>query len=160
MIFLMRVQSFNIVCSLVFHNLYIVHAMKYIFLKYLANRGWWRYLAFQMDTIQRLLCITFMTSQSHLWRSCCIVMSRGPWLLRRCFKRGFGDHRKQPIYEFNWIVIFIEIQLIIPHLGAISRVLGPWGYIMKTHVRGFFDTDLHEVSWHFATHEAVRPSGF
>ena len=29
---------------------------------------------------------------------------------------------------------------------------------MKTHVRGFFDTDLHEVSWHFATHEAVRPS--
>ena len=31
---------------------------------------------------------------------------------------------------------------------------------MKTHVRGFFDTDLHEVSWHFATHEAVRPSGF
>ena len=22
---------------------------------------------------------------------------------------------------------------------------------MKTHVRGFFDTDLHEVSWHFAT---------
>ena len=33
-------------------------------------------------------------------------------------------------------------------------------HIMKTHVRGFFDTDLHEVSWHFATHEAVRPSGF
>ena len=33
-------------------------------------------------------------------------------------------------------------------------------YIIKTHVRGFFDTDLHEVSWHFATHEAVRPSGF
>ena len=34
------------------------------------------------------------------------------------------------------------------------------GFIIKTHVRGFFDTDLHEVSWHFATHEAVRPSGF
>ena len=32
--------------------------------------------------------------------------------------------------------------------------------IIKTHVHGFFDTDLHEVSWHFATHEAVRPSGF
>ena len=78
----------------------------------LPNRGWWRYLAFQMGTIQRLLCITFMTSQSHLWRYCCIVMSRGPWLLRGCFKRGFGDHRKQPIYEFNWIVISIEIQLI------------------------------------------------
>ena len=42
---------------------------------------------------------------SHLWRYCCIVMSRGPWLLRRCFKRGFGDHRKQPIYKFNWTVI-------------------------------------------------------
>ena len=22
---------------------------------------------------------------------------------------------------------------------------------MKTHVRGFFDTDIHEVSWHFAS---------
>ena len=32
--------------------------------------------------------------------------------------------------------------------------------IMKTHVRGLFDTDLHEIKWHFATHEAVRPSGF
>ena len=36
----------------------------------------------------------------------------------------------------------------------------PLGTITKSHVRGFFDTDLHEVSWHFATHEAVRPSGF
>ena len=32
--------------------------------------------------------------------------------------------------------------------------------MIKTHVRGIFDTDLHEVSWHFATHEVVRPSGF
>ena len=32
--------------------------------------------------------------------------------------------------------------------------------MIKTHVRGFFDTDIHEVSWHFATHEVVRPSGF
>ena len=31
-------------------------------------------------------------------------------------------------------------------------------YIMKTHVRGFFDTDLHEVSWHFATAEWVLSS--
>ena len=66
----------------------------------------------KMGTIQRLLCITFMTSQSHLWRYCCMVMSRDPWLLRRCFKRGFGHHPKQPIYEFNRIVISIEIQLI------------------------------------------------
>ena len=29
----------------------------------------------------------------------------------------------------------------------------------KNHVPGFFDTDLHEASRHFATHEAVRPSG-
>ena len=35
-----------------------------------------------------------------------------------------------------------------------------WRFITKTHVRGFFDTDLHEVSWHFATHEAVRGSKF
>ena len=27
---------------------------------------------------------------------------------------------------------------------------------MKTYVHGFFATDLHEVSWHFATHEAVK----
>ena len=55
-----------------------------------------------------------MTSQSHLWRNCCIVTSSGPWLLRRCFKRGFSNHWKQPIYEFNcnWIVISIEIQLM------------------------------------------------
>ena len=32
--------------------------------------------------------------------------------------------------------------------------------IIKTHMRGFFDTDRHQVSWHFATHEAVRQSGF
>ena len=38
-----------------------------------------------------------------------------------------------------------------------NRLLGS---MMKTHVHGFFDTDLHEVSWHFATHEAVRPTGF
>ena len=26
--------------------------------------------------------------------------------------------------------------------------------IIKTHVRGFFDTDLYKVNWHFATHKA------
>ena len=35
-----------------------------------------------------------------------------------------------------------------------------WCHIIKTHVCGFFDTDLHEVSWHFATHKAVRSSEF
>ena len=29
----------------------------------------------------------------------------------------------------------------------------------NSHVYGFFDNDLHEVSWHFATHEDVMPSG-
>ena len=39
----------------------------------------------------------------------------------------------------------------------------PWRAIdqyTKTHVRGFFDTDFHDVSWHFATHKAVKLSGF
>ena len=36
----------------------------------------------------------------------------------------------------------------------------PSSVMIKTHVRGFFYTDIHEVSWHFATHEAVRPSEF
>ena len=59
-----------------------------------------------------------------------------------------------------------------PHVGPMNVVIWDlfvqvatdgivlFDHIMKTHVRGFFDTDLHEVSWHFATHEAVRPSGF
>ena len=34
-----------------------------------------------------------------------------------------------------------------------------WMSIINTYVHGFFHTDLHKVSWHFATHEAVRPSG-
>ena len=42
----------------------------------------------------------------------------------------------------------------------VSVYIMVWWYIINTHVRGFFDTDLHEVSWHFATHEAVRSSGF
>ena len=32
--------------------------------------------------------------------------------------------------------------------------------LKKPHVHGFFDTDLNEVSWHLATHEAVRPSEY
>ena len=33
-------------------------------------------------------------------------------------------------------------------------------YITKTHVNGFFETDPHEVSWHFETHEAAGRVGF
>ena len=86
--------------------------MKYIFLNYLALS---RLMPVPCKgSIQRLLCITFMMSQSHLWRYCCIMTSRSPWLLRRCFKRGFGDHWKQPIYEFNWIVIKSPALAITP----------------------------------------------
>ena len=92
---------------LVFHNLYLYCSRVFLQARFFKGLG---------DTLHgqhtTLLCITFMTSQSHLWRCCCIMTSRGPWLLRRCFKRGFGDHRKQPIYEFNWVVISIEMQLI------------------------------------------------
>ena len=30
--------------------------------------------------------------------------------------------------------------------------------MIKTDVHGFFDTDLHMVSWHFATYKAVLSS--
>ena len=53
-------------------------------------------------------------------------------------------------------------QCLICHWQSCSHkwaLLLTW-FIIKTHVRGFFDTDLHGVSWHFATHKAVRPSGF
>ena len=35
-----------------------------------------------------------------------------------------------------------------------------WDNIIKIHVCGIFDTDLREVSWHFETREAARPSEF
>ena len=35
-------------------------------------------------------------------------------------------------------------------------MMSVYWYMIKPHVHGFFDTDLHEVSWHFATHEAIR----
>ena len=51
---------------------------------------WWRHFPIRMavpcvpmGTIQRLLCITFMTSQSHLWRYYCIVMSCGPCMVAK-----------------------------------------------------------------------------
>ena len=42
-----------------------------------------------------------------------------------------------------------HITMQVPHKS------GSEYFIIKTH-----DTDLHEVSWHFATHEAIRPNGF
>ena len=73
--------------------------------------------------------------------------------------------------DFCQVWNFPDFSLTAGHpdvcLGKIGKtsarvcfVSDPYDIIMKTHVRGFFDTDLHEVSWHFATHEAVRPSGF
>ena len=41
---------------------------------------------------------------------------------------------------------------------SLSEIRNAWLHPIveynETHVRGFFDTDLHEVSWHFATHSA------
>ena len=121
----------------------------------LKNRAWgpvsgvWRqarwYLAIQMGTIQRLLCITFMTSQSQLWRYSCIVMSRGPWMLRRWFKRGFGDHRKQLIYEFNWIIISIEIQLT-KTANRMAKII-TLSVCKKIHTTIFIQNKSREIKW-------------
>ena len=94
---------------------------------------------------QQLLCITFMTSKSHLWRYCCIVMSRGPWLLMRCFKRGFGDHGKQWIYEFNWTVISIEIQLIKLQMERKSHNL----FVNSFKQQSLFRSNLTREHCHF-----------
>ena len=98
----------NRMLIIVFHNFYIVQAMKYIFQNYHSQS---RLMTVPcMGSIQRLQNIKFTTSQSQVWRYGCIVTSQCPWLLKRCFKRGFGDHRKQAVNEFDWIVISIEIQ--------------------------------------------------
>ena len=68
--------------------------------------------------------------------------------------------------DVTWSVVAFgrAIKLTSRLVSTFRRYLTPypmlWCYIIKTHVRGFFEYDLHEVSWHFATHEAVRPSGF
>ena len=40
---------------------------------------------------------------------------------------------------------------LISKLNIMRSCLPTTYFITKTHVRGFFDPDLHEVSWHFAT---------
>ena len=45
-------------------------------------------------------------------------------------------------------------------VGVAGCCVVGWSCIIKTHVSGFLDTDLLEVSWDFATHEAVRPGWF
>ena len=44
----------------------------------------------------------------------------------------------------------------------VSAVMSPAvkQYDKKNHAHGFFDSHLHEVRWHFATRETVRPSVF
>ena len=47
---------------------------------------------------------------------------------------------------------FVQASVCWLYLQHIS-LIGPWEmwkYIIKTHVHGFFDTDLHEASCHFA----------
>ena len=84
-------------------------------------------------------------TKPHLWRYCCIMTSRGPWLLRRCFKRGFGDHRKQPIYEFNWIVISIEIQLI-KTANRMAEIITLF-VCKKFQTTIFIQIKSHEIKW-------------
>ena len=69
------------------------------------------------------------------------------------------------IYQPSRVRTVVVIAIVTSSMTFLSHHISRWWRqtwytIMKTHVCGFFDTDLHEVSWHFATHEAVRPSGF
>ena len=65
-----------------------------------------------------------------------------------------------PLIVRKWEGVYFVSTTQIKNWSSVIKMTSLWCNIMKTHVRGFFDTDLHEVSWHFATHEAVRPSGF
>ena len=105
---------------------------------------------------------------------CPIVMN---WSLYGCNNDSYGCTIVMSYIEINkavsqWLLTFnlcvsvtwpLTCAFHIPctyTLEIIDMHRGVCDNIIKTHVRGFFDTDLHEVSWHFATHEAIRPSGF
>ena len=72
------------------------------------------------------------------WKSC--VKSKSNFEVTK-------EHHTLPS-QANYEVSFVSI------LKKNDHVITRLECITKTHVRGFFDTDLHEVSWHFATHEA------
>ena len=74
-----------------------------------------------------------------------------PEVQSRCILRVVLANLSPGMYIYIYTYTYIYI---------VMRTFLPWKIIIKTHVRGFFDTDFYAVSWHFATHEAVRPSGF
>ena len=66
--------------------------------------------------------------------------------------------RSQPVNHVFFVIICINELLFI-----FTPFYSPFSLkqcMIKTHVRDFFDSDLHEVSWNLATREAVRPSWF
>ena len=76
---------------------------------------------------------------------------RGQWV-----ENVSQDGSNPADYDFKSIFLIENIWI------STGGVMDSWAlfHMIRTHVRGFFDTDFHEVSWHFATHEAIRPSGF
>ena len=59
--------------------------------------------------------------------------------------RIWGDHRKQPIYKFDWIVISIKIQLIkTANLMAKIITLSIWKEFQTTI---FIQIKSHEIKW-------------
>ena len=88
-------------------------------------------------------------------------------------KRNTLEHRKYHsiVCIFTIETIYTVIQLIVDGGMLFDDVYSEyaaydeltawmWYFIIKSHVHGFFDTDLHEVSWHFTTHATVRLGGF
>ena len=84
-----------------------------------------------------------------------------------CFRIGRAVFNFKKLLSFNVITIngwqadmftiiqrWLSIITLIPVIRQTTKENIIWSCIMKTHVRGLFDTDLHEVSWHFATHSA------
>ena len=82
----------------------------------------------------------------YFWDSCSKFLKT--WI------KYYIDHFKQKNI-FSRILIIMHSAVINKNI-LIAAGIVEINIIIKTHVRGFFDTDLHEVSWHFATHEAVK----
>ena len=63
------------------------------------------------------------------------------------------------MYPSRKACVVLQTQITIYHAGCgpypsifrlceIIKIIYFWDTIIKTHVRGFFENDLHEVSWH------------
>ena len=73
------------------------------------------------------------------------------WRLHREFKVWLM------VYLHHSDAVFTNALYLATYYSTLGLIL-PWCVMIKTHVRGFFDTDLHEVSWHFATASWVLSS--